>query len=227
MGRLQIFSRSSEAFLDRGEAGRLLGNALKFLAGKNAVVVGIPRGGMVVAHALALAVDADLDLILSRKLGAPGNEELAIGAIGEHGDLYVDEHMVERLGVDTAYLEKVKHRQVEEIARRQTLYRRVLPKLPLKGRVVCLTDDGIATGATFQAALWAIRQEQPKKLLAAIPVGPEETVERLAKDADQMICLRCPPYLDAVGRFYRNFDQVNDDDLMDILRMEQARRKQP
>jgi predicted phosphoribosyltransferase len=227
MGRLQILSRSGEAFRDRDEAGQLLGNALKFLAGKNAVVVGIPRGGMVVASALAQAVEADLDLILSRKLGAPGNEELAIGAVGEHGDLYVDKDMVDRLGVDSIYLEKVKQRQLEEIARRRTLYRKVLPKLPLKGRVVCLTDDGIATGATFQAALWAIRQEQPKKLLAAIPVGPEETVERLAKDADQMLCLKSPPYFDGVGRFYRHFDQVDDEDLLDILRMEQTRRKRP
>ena len=227
MGKLQILSRSSEAFRDRDEAGWLLGNALKFLAGKNAVVVGIPRGGMVVASALAHAIEADLDLILSRKLGAPGNEELAIGAVGEHGDLYIDEDLVQRLGVDTAYLETVKQRQLEEIVRRQTLYRRVLPKLPLKGRVVCLTDDGIATGATFQAALWAIRQEQPKKLIAAIPVGPEETVERLAKDADQMLCLKSPPYFDAVGRFYQHFDQVDDDDLLDILRMEQTRRKRP
>jgi len=227
MGKLQIFSRSGEMFRDRGEAGRLLGNALKSLAGKNDIVVGIPRGGMVVASALAQTVEADLDLILSRKLGAPGNEELAIGAIGEHGDLYIDEDLVQHLGVDTAYLETVKQRQSEEIARRQTLYRRVLPKLPLKGRIVCLTDDGIATGATFQAALWAIRQEQPKKLLAAIPVGPKETVERLAKDADQMLCLKSPPYFDAVGRFYRHFDQVDDDDLLDILRMEQTRRKRP
>ena len=225
MGKLQILSRSGEAFRDRGEAGRLLGNALKTLAGKHAVVVGIPRGGMVVALALAQAVDADMDLILSRKLGAPGNEELAIGAIGEHGNLYMDEDLVERLGVDAAYLEKVKQRQLEEIARRQELYRRVLPKLPLKGRVVCLTDDGIATGSTFQAALWAIRQEQPKTLLAAVPVGPEDTVERLAKDADQMLCLKSPPYFDAVGRFYRHFEQVDDDELLDILRIEQSRRK--
>lgn len=227
MGKLQILSRSGDPFRDRGEAGRLLGNALKTLAGKNTVVVGIPRGGMAVALALAQAIDAEMDLILSRKLGAPGNEELAIGAIGEHGDLYIDEDLVDRLGVDAVYLEKVKQRQLEEIARRQELYRRVLPKLPLKGRVVCLTDDGIATGATFQAALWAIRQEQPKKLLAAIPVGPEDTVERLAKDADQMLCLKSPPYFDAVGRFYRHFDQVDDDELLNILRIEQIRRKRP
>jgi putative phosphoribosyl transferase len=223
MGTVRIISRSDERFKDRAEAGRLLAQQLLEMRGKKSVVLGIPRGGIIVARELARALDAELDIVLSHKLRTPGHQELALGSIAEDGKLFLNEELVQELGMGQSYIQREEAQQFAEIKRRTELIRRVRPKVPLKGRLVILTDDGVATGATTQAALWAVRQEQPSRLIAAIPVGAEETIIRLAEDADEIVCLRAPRYFAAVGQFYVRFDQVEDDEMLEILREESER----
>ena len=224
MTALRIVSYSDEPFTDRLEAGQLLGRELKKWRGQRAVVLGIPRGGLIVARELARALEADLDIVLSRKLGAPGNPELAIGSIAEDGRLFLNEMLVSEMAVESGYLQQEKERQLAEIRRRTELIRRFLPKMPLEGKVVIVTDDGVATGATMQAALWAARQEHPRVLIAALPVGPVENVRRLAEAADEMVCLRAPSIFSAVGQFYMRFDQVGDEEVLELLKDQRQRK---
>ena len=225
VGKLHIVSHDDRPFEDRVEAGRLLGRELSGLRGQRAVVLGIPRGGLVVARELARQIEDDLDIVLSHKLGAPGNPELAIGAVAEDGRLFLHQDLVGQLGVDSGYIEREKELQLAVLAQRTRQARRVLPRATLAGRLVIVTDDGVATGATLQAALWAARQEKPKKLIAALPVGPPETIARLAGDADEMVCLRAPYSFSAVGQFYLRFEQVEDDQVARLLAEEAARRR--
>jgi putative phosphoribosyl transferase len=218
-----ILSDSGEPFHDRVEAGRLLGHELEARGLRNAVVLGIPRGGVVVGREVAHAINAELDIVIARKLGAPGNPELAIGAISEDGRLFLDERLASQVGADSAYIEEERARQLREIARRAESYRKVRPKVSLRGRPAIVTDDGVATGATAQAALRAVRQEQPEVLILALPVGPPETLRRLALDADEVLCLRAPAFFAAVGQFYVAFDQTQDEELVQILQEEADR----
>ena len=225
VGKLHIVSHDDRPFEDRVEAGRLLGRELSGLRGQRAVVLGIPRGGLVVARELARQIEADLDIVLSHKLGAPGNPELAIGAVAEDGRLFLHQDLVGQLSVDSGYIEREKGLQLAVLAQHTRQARLVLPRAALAGRLVIVTDDGVATGATLQAALWAARQEKPKKLIAALPVGPQETIARLAEDVDEMVCLRAPYSFAAVGQFYFRFEQVEDDQVARILSEEAARRR--
>jgi len=217
-GVLRVLSHSSQAFADRVEAGRLLADQLADVSGQNAVVLGIPRGGMVVARELAGRLDADLDLVLTRKLGAPGNPELAIGAISEEGQVIVDETLAGMVFADQEYIEQEKKRVLAELDRRRSVYRQIRPQVCLAGRLVVVTDDGVATGSTMQAALMAVRHQNPRKLICALPVGSQDAVNRLVRFADLLVCLRCPPVFQAVGRFYVQFDQTSDDQVLQILR---------
>ncbi len=223
MGKLRIISHSDEPFRDRQEAGRLLARELAEFRRQNAVVLGIPRGGIVVARELARALEADLDIVLAHKLRTPGHAELAMGSIAEDGKLFLNETVIQELNVDRAYIKQEKARQLAEIARRTELIRRIRPKVPLGGRTVIVTDDGVATGATTQAALWAVRTERPGRLIAALPVGPEDTITRLSEDVDEMICLRTPPLFAAVGQFYSSFYPVEDEEMLKILQEEYRR----
>jgi predicted phosphoribosyltransferase len=195
------------------------------LRDKNAIVLGIPRGGIIVARELASKINADLDIVLSRKMGTPGESELAMGALAEDGTVFLNNNVVRMLDITDNDIEEEKNRQMREIQRRDRLIRGVLPKTPLKDRIVVVTDDGLATGATMQAALWAVRQENPQKLIAAIPVASAEALERIATDADEIICLRQPSLFYAVGQFYNQFYQVEDDEVVQILAAEARRRK--
>ena len=224
MGNLHILSRNGEPFRDRLEAGRLLGYSLKSQRLQKPVVLGIPRGGLVVAREVARMLDGELDIVLARKLRAPQNQELAIGSVSETGKLFLDESLVAGLGIPAEYITQEKEYQMAEIARRMALVRSVLPKMPLEGREVIVTDDGVATGSTLQAALWAARHENPSKLIAAMPVGPEDTVRRLAEDCDEMLVARVPSYFSAVGQFYLRFEQVEDEEVLAILKDEAQRR---
>ena len=224
-GQLTIYSQSGELFRDRVQAGRLLGDALKDLRGQKAVVLGIPRGGIIVAREVAHVLDADLDIVLSRKLGTPGQEELAMGSLSEDGNIFLNDDVVKPLGITSQQIAQEKARQMAEISRRSQMFRKALPKTPLQGRVVVVTDDGLATGATMQAGLRAVRQEKPCTLVVAVPVASAEALERVSADADETICLRQPPNFFAVGQFYMRFYQIEDEDVLHILEEEALRRK--
>jgi len=224
MGTLRIISDSSEPFSGRIDAGQALARHLEKLRRQRAAVLGIPRGGIIIAQQIADELEADLDIVLSHKLGAPGNPELAIGAVCEDGKLFIDQRISSYVGADDNYIKQEKARQLQQLKRRIQRYRQVLPKLPLQARVVIITDDGVATGATMQAALWAVRQEKPQKIVAALPVGPEDTLKKLSEDADETICLQCPPFFSALSQFYLQFTQVEDEELLEILEAENKRR---
>ncbi len=186
-------------------------------------MLGIPRGGIIVAQELARALEAELDIVLAHKLRTPGYAELAMGSVAEDGRLFLNEAVIRELDVNDAYISQEAARQMAEIRRRTELFRHARPKLSLAGKTVIVTDDGVATGATTQAALWAVRLEKPEKLIAALPVGPEDTIMRLAEDVDEMICLRTPPLFAAVGQFYVRFEPVADEEVLEILKQEQRR----
>jgi len=225
--KLSVVSESSQPFNDRTEAGNLLAAQFIHLRNKKAIVLGIPRGGIIVARALASKIRADLDIVLARKLGTPGQSELAMGALAEDGKVFLNEDIVRGMSVTKRDVEQEKARQIKEIERRTQLIRNILPKTPLKNRVVIVTDDGVATGATMQAALWAVKQESPRQLIAAVPVASEEALSKISADADEIICLRLPAIFYAVGQFYRQFEQVEDDEILRILKAEALRKKKP
>ena len=217
MVKVRILSHSYEPFRDRTEAGQLLATELGEYRDQSPVVLGIPRGGIVVARELAQSLKGQLDVVLAHKLGTPGHQELAMGSIAEDGKLFLNENVTESMSIPKDYIEAERARQLAQIKRRTELIRKVRPKVPLKGRIVIVTDDGIATGATTQAALWAVRIEQPQKLVAAIPVGPEETILKIAELVDEMLCLRTPLMFAAVGQFYQHFYPVEDEDMLNVL----------
>jgi len=221
---VRVISRSSGPFENRIQAGRLLAEQMIGLRASNPVVLGIPRGGVVTAHELARMLEGDLDVVLSRKLGAPGQSELAMGSMAEDGTVFLNEDVVRSLGVSPREIEQEKSRQQAEMRRRSQLIRSVHPRVPLQGRVVVVTDVGVATGATMQAALWVARQENPKRLIAATPVASEEALNRLAADADEVICLHLPAYFYAVGQWYRDFPQVEDVEVLRVLEEQSVRR---
>jgi len=224
VGKVHIISKYRRLFLNRVEAGSLLGQELKRLNLEKPVVMGIPRGGIIIAREASLILDCDMDVVLSRKLGAPGNPELAIGAIAEDGSVFLNETISSRIGAYDSYIEQEKARQLSVITARSARYRSILPKADLHGRPVIITDDGIATGATMQAALWVARRENPSYLIAAAPVGAEDSVEKLAGDADEVICLNSPPFFAGVGQFYVEFTQVDDQTVEEIMREEAEKR---
>lgn len=216
-GKIRIVSRSGEPFVDRSQAGKLLAAELAEYKGKQPVVLGVPRGGVVVAREIADALDGVVDVVLAHKLATPGHPELAMGSVSENGKVFLNEDVVSSVGVNRDSVESEKDLQLAQIRLRIARIRKVRPKVPLEDRIVIVTDDGIATGATTQAALWGVATEKPQKLVAAIPVAPEDTIIRLAHLVDEMVCLRAPPLFYAVGQFYTRFDSVEDDDMLSIL----------
>jgi len=224
MGKIRIISRNAVSFQDRQEAGRLLGYELVEFRDKHAVILGIPRGGIIVAREIARELGAEMDIVISRKLRTPGQSELAMGAIAEDGKVFLNDAVILDLDVDRTLVEREASIQSEEIARRSSLIRKIYSKIPLNSRIVIITDDGVATGATTQAAIWAVNQEKPQYVIAAIPVGAEETIKRLSQDVDEIVCLCTPPFFAAVGQFYRNFEQVEDEEMIKILEAEQKSR---
>lgn len=211
-------------FLDRHHAGEMLVEALADLKGqRDLLVVGIPRGGVVVASVVAKGLDAPLDVIVTRKLGAPGNPELAIGALASGGMTVLDEELIGTIGVNPRYLAETVEREREEIARREQLYRQGRPPLAVADRTTVVVDDGIATGSTMSAALRALRDMGSKALVLAVPVASHQAQERLQREADRVVCLTTPDPFWAVGLSYMYFGQTTDDEVVELLGRQGAR----
>jgi predicted phosphoribosyltransferase len=205
-------------FRDRHEAGKLLAQKLLDLKGNpNAIVLGIPRGGVVVAYEVAKTLGLPLDVFVARKIGAPGNPELAIGAVASDGTVVLDELSISLMGVPKQYIEKETERQKEEIRKRLQAYRGGREGYSLQGKIVILVDDGVATGATIIASLRAIKASNPSQTILAVPVAPPDTVEKLRREADKVICLYTPSPFWAVGAFYVNFEQISDEEVQALL----------
>jgi putative phosphoribosyl transferase len=203
---------------NRVEAGKQLAQALK-TASENAIVLAVPRGGVVVGYEVARALGVPLDVIVTKKIGAPDNPELAIGAVAEDGTFILDEDLVERLGVSREYIKAEVERQRQEIQRRLVRYRGDVPYPSLKNREVIVVDDGVATGSTLKAALRLVRNKGAKTVTVAIPVGPADTIRELEKLADRVICLQTPEPFYAIGQFYVDFAQTSDEEVTELLKL--------
>ena len=205
-------------FRDRREAGRALAERLRGYRGREDVtVLALPRGGVPVAFEVASALRAPLDVFLVRKLGVPGHEELAFGAIASGGLVVLDRDVVRQLGIPSATIEQVIAREAAELERRDRAYRGDLPPPELRGRTIILIDDGLATGSTMMAAAAAVAQQQPARLIIAVPVAAAETCERLRREADEVICLLTPSPFHAVGIWYGDFQPVGDEEVRRLL----------
>jgi predicted phosphoribosyltransferase len=205
-------------FSNRIEAGQRLAEALKKYSLVEGIVLAIPRGGVVVGFEVAQALQLPLDVIIPRKIGAPGNSELAIGAMTEFGRAILDENLMVYLNVPHEYVERESETQRQEIQRRMQLYRQNEPYPNLTGRDVIVVDDGIATGSTMKAALASVKDRGAKSVTAAVPVGPPSTVEELKSLADRVVCLFTPESFYAIGEFYDDFAQTSDYEVIDLLK---------
>jgi putative phosphoribosyl transferase len=205
-------------FRDREDAAHQLVEKLKPFILRDPLVLGIPRGGVLTGAAIASELNAELDVVLARKLRAPRQPEFAIGAISENGEMDLNEEAVRHSQASVEYVEKELKFQLEEIERRKQLIRQVRPPSKMSGRSVIVTDDGIATGTTMIAALKAVRLEEPYELIAAVPVAPPNRLDDLKRYCDTAICLLSPRDFWAVGNFYTDFTPVEDEDVLRLLR---------
>jgi putative phosphoribosyl transferase len=211
-----MFWRGEEMFVDRRDAGERLAAALAPLADEDMVVLGIPRGGVEIAAVVAEALHAPLDVVIPRKVGAPGNPELGLGAVAEDVEV-LDQHLIRVLDVSEDYLRREISAQREEIARRSSLYRSGRPPVDLTGKVAVVVDDGVATGGTAAAALRWARAKGAKKVVLAVPVAPLEAVRRLEGEADEIRVLATPEPFFAVGQWYGSFPQISDERVIELL----------
>lgn len=212
-------------FKDRKQAGELLAERLVSLGydrQPNLLVFGLPRGGVPVAFQVSRRLRAPLDVWVVRKLGAPGHEELAMGAIASGGGRVLNLGVVESLQVSEDTLAAVEEQQLAELQRRERLYRGNRPSPDLKGKTVLLVDDGLATGATMKAAIAAAQQKQPARLVVAVPVAPPDTVAEIQALVDEVVCLETPPFFQAVGLWYEHFPQTSDEEVLALLQAASA-----
>ncbi len=208
----------SKLFADRADAGRVLAEKLAAYKGRDDVIVlGLPRGGVPVAYEVALALEAPLDAFLVRKLGAPGQEELAMGAIASGDIVVVNEEVVQALKINPRLVEAEVERERRELARREAIYHGARPTLDVKGKIVVLVDDGLATGSTMRAAVTALRRQDPARIVVAVPIGAASTCAELREIADECVCAFAPEHFRAVGLWYDNFAQTGDVEVCDLL----------
>lgn len=220
-------SETSPRFIDRRDAGQRLAARLKSRSFSDPVVLALPRGGVPVGFEVAHALDAPLDVLLVRKLGAPGFEELGIGAVidGTQPQLVLDAETIAMLRVTPAYVDQERDRQLVEIERRRRLYRGELPAVSVEGRTAIIVDDGIATGGTVLVALRALNKVSPKSIVVAVPVAPPETLAKLSVEADDVVCLATPSPFGSVGRYYDDFTQTSDEEVIRLLAAQRATRR--
>lgn len=209
-------------FSDRKDAGKQLASALTDFSFKEGMVLAIPRGGVVVGYEIASALNFKLDVIVPRKIGAPDNPELAIGAVTEDGTMILDDSLIMYLGVSNDYIYQESERQKQEIRRRQNFYRQGVSEPEIKDKNVIVVDDGIATGYTMKAALASVRNRGAATLTVAIPVGPPSTIKELKYQADNIVCLYTPEYFQAIGQFYSDFSQTTDEEVIELLKNRKA-----
>lgn len=206
-------------FADRADAGRQLAAKLAVYAGRpDVLVLGVPRGGVAVAFEVAKALSAPLDIFLSRKLGVPGQEELAFGALASGGVRVLDQNLIRELNIAGPAIERITEDAKTELERREHAYREDRPLLDVAGKTVLLVDDGVATGSSTMAAIQTLRQLQPVQLVLAVPVAPASTCKRLREQVDEMVCVHTPEKFYAIGQFYENFAQVTDEEVIELLR---------
>ena len=203
-------------FESRIDAARRLAQALASYKGRNPLVLAIPRGAVEMGRVLADALEGSLDVVLVRKLGAPHSPEFAVGAIDETGWAYVADY-ARSAGADEAYLEREQRAQLELLRKRRAQYTPHRPPIDPKGRIAIVVDDGLATGATMIAALHAVRARQPERLVCAVPVAAPDSLELVRPYCDEVVCLEAPPEFFAVGQFYRQFRQVEDEEVIELL----------
>jgi len=205
-------------FKDREDAGCKLAKLLARFSNQNDVIVlGIPRGGVSVAYEVAREIHAPLDIFLSQKLGVPGHEELAFGSVALHGGQFLDWEIIRAANITQEQIERATSQAIAELERRAKLYNGDRPPLPLKRRTVILVDDGIATGASTLAAVHALQQRLPARLIVAVPVAPISTCQWLKSTVDELICCDSPTDFSGVGQFYEHFEQVPDEEVMRLL----------
>jgi putative phosphoribosyl transferase len=204
-------------FADRRDAGARLAVRLTDYRGQYVLVLGIPRGGVPVAAEVARCLGAELDVVVARKVGAPGFSELAIGAVTANGGRFMNGEMIQALDVSDTYLEVAIAREMAEARRREERFRAGRPLSPLEGRIVLLVDDGLATGATMRAAVRSVRSHHPTKLVVAVPVGSIEACAALRPEVDELVCLEKPEPFEAVGLYYQDFAPVEDAEVQRLL----------
>jgi predicted phosphoribosyltransferase len=212
-------------FVDRVEAGRALGERLAEYAGRpDVIVLALPRGGVPVAREVAHALGAPLDVLVVRKLGLPGQRELAMGALASGGMRVLNQELVEQLGIEEAVIDRVAAREAAELERRELLYRGGRPAVDVAARVAILVDDGLATGSTMQAAVRVTRAQGPARIVVAVPTAPPQTCASLERVADEVVCLLRPEPFYAVGLSYDDFSEVSDEEVQRLLADAAARR---
>jgi predicted phosphoribosyltransferase len=215
-------SEERAAYADRREAGACLAEQMGRFRGQDALVLALPRGGVVVADEIARALGAPLDVIVARKIGAPGQPELGIGAIAPGGVRVLDDFTIRYLGVQPEAIERITLAEQAEMERRLRAYRGDRPPPDLAGRTVVIVDDGLATGVTARAAVRSARAQGAANIVLAVPVCAKETAESMGREVDEMICGVTPPHFRAVGYWYRDFSQTTDEEVMEILRRHQG-----
>jgi predicted phosphoribosyltransferase len=204
-------------FRDREDAGRQLAERIVELRYEDPIVLALPRGGVPVGYEISCSLEAPLDVFISRKLGAPGRPELGIGAVAQGGVRVLSARTVKALDIPREYIERVAERETTEIERRLRLLRGDRPEPEVQGRTVILVDDGLATGVTAWAAIRALTERDPRRLVLAVPVCAEQTTEAISSEVDELVCLETPSDLLAISLWYRNFEQVSDEEVIELL----------